>query len=955
MCVLHVKAFPGVLCLGIFLFVFILGAERSAEAVEQLAPRSAVPTRPVTVVVPAEAPPTIDGVLDDKCWEESSVIRPFTLTYQSAFAPYRAEAMLAFSEQELYVGMRVFDIETSDGLGLVPVGIADPCVAEFLIAAEQPETFYKVAVNSKGETFTSQSMAKALPWRVVPRAAMQRHEAHWEAEFAIPFDGVDLAKPTVTCSSPAVRWHINIGWRTATRTNYAAWATTHAWFYEPQFFGEILFGGRACPHAELLSVSAAQVGKNALPVRLWNEASTTRRFETTVVVDDNVSRRVVFCRKDEVNACQTLDIPCSYELEDGLRGVATVEVRTEGEAQPFFRQSVVVDLPRVRALVSDTRALLYRLQKSRLSKRSSAGIERRQIAKELNQIAKGLEATHQSRQAWLTAEPLLRRLLARAQKLDWLVTHGWKPEERAFVGGVVSSLQKIIRDTAYLGHPDETLSLSAMRGEVEGFHLLVIPLYQRLTDIRLEASALEGPSGAQIPAENVSIFWEGFVESRPARYPTDGTRWYGDPLIPLEYAPSVLEPDTLHQPFWVSVRVPYGIPHGIYTGTLTVSAQNAPPWRVKLRLRVFDVDLPERPVLKTSLWLNPERTQQWYGWDTIPADVARRQMAFLLEHRVNPCWFGPVGDEEDVAWQLQHGLNCVMLGVADVWPVPPKMDAQIQRWYDFFKAHGLLHMTYIYAQDEPSPQDYPKVRQTMERVAERWPGARRMCTAFPPVPLLEGAVDTWVVGPNLFDYDAVAARVQAGDELWLYLSASVRRPYAAQLYLDYTALEHRLIGWYCWKYGATGFLYWGINEWESNRVPWSGRSEIDDAIRAGKRWPEVPWNSWTYLDCNGEAQYIYPGRNGEFWSSVRFEVLRDSFEDYDYLALLREASKELAAARIPHTEALLRQAERLLILSPPLLSDLTCATNEPNVLLQRREAIAECLEEMEHVLAIKAP
>jgi len=322
---------------------------------------------------------------------------------------------------------------------------------------------------------------------------------------------------------------------------------------------------------------------------------------------------------------------------------------------------------------------------------------------------------------------------------------------------------------------------------------------------------------------------------------------------------------------------------------------------------------------------------------------------------VNPCWFGPVGDEEDVAWQLQHGLNCVMLGVADVWPVPPKMDAQIQRWYDFFKAHGLLHMTYIYAQDEPSPQDYPKVRHTMERVAERWPGARRMCTAFPPVPLLEGAVDTWVVGPNLFDYDAVAARVQAGDELWLYLSASVRRPYAAQLYLDYTALEHRLIGWYCWKYGATGFLYWGINEWESNRVPWSGRSEIDDAIRAGKRWPEVPWNSWTYLDCNGEAQYIYPGRNGEFWSSVRFEILRDSFEDYDYLALLREASKELAAARIPHTEALLRQAERLLILSPPLLSDLTCATNEPNMLLQRREAIAECLEEMEHVLAIKAP
>lgn len=954
MFVSYAKVFPGMMYFGVLLFVFVLGAHRSAGAVEQLAPRMAVPARPVAVVVPTNVPPEIDGVLKDTCWEQSSVVRPFTLTYQDAFPPYRVEAMLVFSEHELYVGMRVFDLEASEGLGPGPVGIADPCVAEFLIAAGQPETFYKVAVNSRGEAFTSQPMAKALSWQVAPRAAMQRHEGRWEVEFAIPFDGVDLPKPSVKGSDPAARWRINIGWRTATRTKYAAWATTHAWFYEPQFFGEILFGGAGYPHAELLSVSPAQAGKNVLPVRVWNDAPAPHQFETIVILDDGARHRVVFCRKDEVAAGQTLDVPCSYDLADGLRGVATVEVRTEGEAEPFFRQSVVVDLPRVHALISNIQTLLHRLREFRISGRSLAATERKRIERELRRIVKRLEAEAQSRQAWLAAEPSLRRLHARAQKLDWLVTHGWNFEEKAFVGGVVSSLQKIERDAAYTDQPDQTFSLNAARGEVEGFQLLVIPFYQRLTGIRFEVSELEGPSGACIPAENVSIFWEDFVETRPARYPTDGTRWYGDPLIPLEYAPTVLEPDTLHQPFWVSVRVPYGIPQGVYTGTLTVSAQGAAPWRVKLRLRVYDVDLPKRPVLKTSLWLNPERTKQWYGWDSIPADVARQQMAFLLDHRVNPCWFGPVGDEEDVEWQLEHGLNCVMLGVTDAWPVPPKMEEQIQRWYNFFKAHRLLDMTYIYAQDEPSPQDYPRVRQTMEHVAERWPGVRRMCTAFPPVPLLEGAVDTWVVGPNLFHYDAVAERVRAGDELWLYLSASVRRPYATQLYIDYTALEHRLIGWYCWKYGATGFLYWGINEWESNRVPWSGRPEIDDAICAGKRWPEVPWSSWTYLDCNGEAQYIYPGRNGQFWSSVRFEILRDSFEDYDYLALLKEAHGKLAASALPHTEALLRKAEQLLRLDPPLISDLTCATSEPYILLQRREAIAECLKEIKHILAGKA-
>ncbi len=279
------------------------------------------------------------------------------------------------------------------------------------------------------------------------------------------------------------------------------------------------------------------------------------------------------------------------------------------------------------------------------------------------------------------------------------------------------------------------------------------------------------------------------------------------------------------------------------------------------------------------------------------------------------------------------------------------MEEKITKHYNFFRERDLLDLTFIYGQDEPSPGDYPRVRDTLNKVAERFPGVRRVCTAYPPVPMLEGAVDTWVVGPNLFNYGPVAERVAAGDELWIYLSASVRRPYVTQFYLDYTALENRLIGWYCWKYGATGFLYWGINEWHSNNQPWSGRPEIDDAIRAGKRWPEVPWNTWTYLNCNGDAQYIYPGPNGEFWSSVRMEIVRDSFEDYDYLALLDKARARLAEANLPNTQALLAEAEELLTIGPPLASDLATATEDPNVLLKRRAAVGEHLERILAVLA----
>jgi hypothetical protein len=351
------------------------------------------------------------------------------------------------------------------------------------------------------------------------------------------------------------------------------------------------------------------------------------------------------------------------------------------------------------------------------------------------------------------------------------------------------------------------------------------------------------------------------------------------------------------------------------------------------------------------MWLNEKRITDWYGWDEIPKAIRRKQMAFLLTHRVNPSWFGPIGDADDIEYQIEHGLNLVMLGVADRWPLAKDVEAQIAEHYRFFAQRGLLDMTFIYGQDEPSPPDYPKVRAALSQVAQRFPGARRVCTAYPPVATLEGAVDTWVVGPNLFNYDAVAKRLAAGDELWIYLSASVRRPYVTQFYLDYTALEHRLATWCCWKYGATGFLYWGINEWHSNNQPWSGRPAIDDAIRAGKRWPDVPWNTWTYLNCNGDAQYIYPGTDGSFWSSVRFEILRDAFEDYEYFALLDDARRQLAARNMPATGALLAEAEDLLTLGPPLLGSLTAATKDPLVLLQRRDALAAHLERVLAALA----
>ena len=915
--------------------IFLTGA---SYGMQQLPPRGPIPERPaVCIATTPDAPPKIDGVLDDACWKSAVSVRQFSLSYESRYAPYTTEASLTYDAVNLYVSLRVGNPDPTSGAQLPYPPDRDPNVAEVIIATPVEETYYKVAVDSDRNVIYNQPMGKAVVWKVAPTAAMRGGADGWTAEFCIPFAGLDLPKP-----GPTGSWRINIGWRMKKCTEYAAWAVTHAWFYETQFFGDLYFGGANAFTAQLEAVSAPSVGKNAVPLKLINRRETPVAYEALVTLDKGgiEGTQVAYQTVAEVPAGSTVKVDAQYLLPDGVTGVATVTVREAGNVNPFLRYSIPVELVPNRQLFRKVEAAL-----ASLSQEVDKGIaaERVAIAENLETLRRSVWTEDLASQGWRAQTDSLERILGRATKLLWRADHAVALGNKPFAVGSQHTLQKIYQDEAYKGALAEVVSLSAARNEYEGVQLLVIPLTGNLANLAVETTSLSGPAGVTIPKENIEVFWTDFVESRSPRYPIERTGWIADPIIPLPNKARSISSETLHQPLWVSVHIPEKIPAGIYEGMVTVGASGS-EWGVTLRVRVYDFELPTRPALRTSMWLNPDRIKDWYGWKEIPEAAMRQEMAFLLAHRINPAWFGPVGSPADVDWQLRNGLNLVMLGVVSDWPLPKEKEDQIRRNYDFFKERGFLDRTFLYGQDEPSPGDYPKVREALSQAKEHFPGVQRVCTAYPPVPLLEGAVDTWVVGPNLFNYDAVAKRVAAGDNLWFYLSASVRRPYASQLYLDYTALEHRLIGWYCWKYGATGFLYWGINEWDSNNRPWSGRPEIDDAIRAGKRWPEVPWNTWTYLNCNGDAQYIYPGPQGAFWSSVRLEVLRDAFEDYDYLALLREACTKLEAKNRPETQALRAEAKALLNIGPPLISDLTVATSDPKVLLQRRNAIAELME-----------
>ncbi len=61
-------------------------------------------------------------------------------------------------------------------------------------------------------------------------------------------------------------------------------------------------------------------------------------------------------------------------------------------------------------------------------------------------------------------------------------------------------------------------------------------------------------------------------------------------------------------------------------------------------------------------------------------------------------------------------------------------------------------------------------------------------------------------------------------------------------------------------------------------------------------WPQRDWDPNTFGRYNGDGYLVYPGPGGVPYSSVRFESLRDGFEDYEMLWQLKRVLKKAVDA-----------------------------------------------------------
>ncbi len=213
-----------------------------------------------------------------------------------------------------------------------------------------------------------------------------------------------------------------------------------------------------------------------------------------------------------------------------------------------------------------------------------------------------------------------------------------------------------------------------------------------------------------------------------------------------------------------------------------------------------------------------------------------------------------------------YGMRSVLLPVND-----ERTKNFLSQFLPALKDHlgkkGWLHKYLQHIADEPTSKNAASYVEISSYVKKYLPEVKIVDAVMTSGELKDG-VDVWVPVLNVFhkDYSFYDGLRKAGKEIWFYTCVEPRGNYANR-FIELPLIQTRYLHWINFKYGATGYLHWGLNYWGS---PDPLR---DNASRDRGKLPA------------GDAWIVYPGYK-KLYTSIRFETMRDGIYDYELLKML---------------------------------------------------------------------
>ena len=510
-------------------------------------------------------------------------------------------------------------------------------------------------------------------------------------------------------------------------------------------------------------------------------------------------------------------------------------------------------------------------------------------------------------------------------------------------------MERIFPNDPMPEHTGDTWEIWAARGEIECFQVGVRT--KGLNYLTAEAHELKQAEGAIISSDNIDLLYPDFV---PVKWPTSDQSpedverippaFFPDPLVPdweLDVAGPEAPPT---RSIWVRVRVPRDAQPGIYRGRLSVlggrrnfKAENQAEstlfektGEVEFRLHVWDFVLPERSGLLMTNWFFPDQVADWYEkemwslehWRLIEG-IADNMAAHRQNVILTPFFGGREGKDQLVGVQKKGEAFSFDFGRLHRWceifmsrgfeliegshvaggsriPISfwqtgergalkkvsfqdvqdPGFEAFLSQFFQALWAHmGEYgwHERYIqHISDEPKSEQLGNYRRLAEIIRKAAPGIKLMDALTDPE--FAELVDHPVPLENT--YQRIIEEADCPPEnVWTYYCCGPTGPWPNR-FIEYLLIRVRIFTWICFQKGIPGFLHWGYNFWNGIRK---------------KRFN--PWDDPTdHRHPGGDPLVVYPPRDDkmdteEVIDSIRWEIIREAMEDYEYLTMTRELAE----------------------------------------------------------------
>ncbi len=449
----------------------------------------------------------------------------------------------------------------------------------------------------------------------------------------------------------------------------------------------------------------------------------------------------------------------------------------------------------------------------------------------------------------------------------------------------------------------------------------------------IASSDLVSSNGKKIGKSHVGLFLQHYIMLYAKSGPVGSTGVWPDAIVPIREPFNMASQYSVvkNRPIWVDITVPASTPAGKYTGTISVTQNGKDVGKVNVELQVYNFNLPEKTSLVSYMNISKGWMSRFYHKESTSQEMDKLTQSyydFLYSRRMEP-WFNDqlapevtlAGDSVNVKFndaRYDYYLNKLKSNrvLLEAYPNELKREVKDKEFSKAFNAKAKSYIAKVKAYFEKngwkeklvfnSPIDEPNTKEEYDETRE-W--AKLVHEAAPSVPFLStespvtdnpewgklnGAVNNFSIHGNALNDPEVKKAIREeqskGGEMTWYISCDQIYP-QPNYFIDAPAMDPVMVPWITEQYKMVGFLYWAANFWTETPNPWLDAVTFISGYLCSDGYV-----------LNGEGSLLYPGDYVKRFtgqpdvdgpvSSLRFELLREGIEDYDYIQMLKNAGQK---------------------------------------------------------------